>query len=90
MPFGPSGPVLRAGGAKRPKGILGDLRGFPSKEQISKDFGYFKSVASSRESWFDAVNYFLFRNLNADWYNGEYYLPGSRNIPSSRSAVRLC
>ena len=50
------------------------LKGLPSKEQISKDFGYFKSVASSRESWFDAVNYFLFRNLSADWYNGEYYI----------------
>ena len=49
------------------------FKGLPNKEQITKDFGYFKSVAANKESWFDALDYFLFRNLNGDWYNSEYY-----------------
>ena len=49
------------------------LRGVPNKEQLTKDFSYFKSVAGSKQSWFDALDYFLFRNLDGDWYKSEYY-----------------
>ena len=49
------------------------IRGLPNKEQITKDFGYFKSVAGNKESWFDALDYLLFRSLDGDWYNSEYY-----------------
>ena len=49
------------------------IRGIPNKEQLTKDFGYFKSVAGNKESWFDALDYLLFRSLDGDWYNSEYY-----------------
>ena len=45
----------------------------PNKEQLSLDFKYFKDLASSRESWFDALDYTLFRRLERDWYISEYY-----------------
>ena len=55
------------------EGFVWGFRGIPSKEQLSLDFKYFKDVATSRESWFDALDYLLFRNLEQDWYNSEYY-----------------
>ena len=48
-------------------------KGLPNGTQLSKDFGYFKSVVNSKDSWFDALDYLLFRNLSGDWYNSEYY-----------------
>ena len=45
----------------------------PNKEQLSLDFKYFKDLATSRESWFDALDYLMFRNLDREWYKSEYY-----------------
>ena len=55
------------------EGFTWGFRGIPSKHQLSLDFKYFKDVATSRESWFMALDYLFFRNLEQDWYNSEYY-----------------
>ena len=58
---------------RQDEGFTWGFRGIPSKEQFSLDFKYFKEVATSRESWFGALDYLLFRNLERDWYTSEYY-----------------
>ena len=66
----------RPGENRQAEGNPWGLKGLPNKEQITKDFSYFKSVATGKESWFDALDYLLFRNLDrvdGDWYNSEYY-----------------
>ena len=55
------------------EGFVWGFRGIPSKEQLSLDFKYFKEVATSRESWFDALDYLIFRNLDREWFKSEYY-----------------
>ncbi len=55
------------------EGWLLGITGLPSGEQLSKDFGYFKSVAGDREAWFEALDYVLFRNLEPDWHRSEFY-----------------
>ena len=66
--------AYRRPGENRPdEGHPGGLKGLPNKEQLTKDFAYFKSVASGKQSWFDALDYVLFRNLEGDWYNSQYY-----------------
>ena len=55
------------------EGFVWGFRGIPNKEQFRLDFKYFKEVASSRESWFDALDYLIFRNLDPEWYTSEYY-----------------
>ncbi|MDA1218249.1 MAG: TIGR03663 family protein [Chloroflexi bacterium] len=42
-------------------------------EELSRDFAFFRDIASSREAWQKALNYILFRDLERDWYNSEYY-----------------
>jgi hypothetical protein len=42
-------------------------------EELKKDFGFFKSVATDRQSWFGAMDYVIFRQLEGDWYKSEYY-----------------
>ena len=42
-------------------------------EELNKDFSYFKSVATDRPSWFGALDYIIFRNLEGDWYKSEFY-----------------
>jgi len=63
----------RPGENRQDEGHPWGFKGLPSKTQITKDFEYFKSVATSRQSWFDALDYLFFRNLSGDWYNSEYY-----------------
>ncbi len=63
----------RPGENRQHEGSLWGIRGLPGKEQLTKDFSYFKSVASSRQSWFDALDYLLYRRLDADWYSSQYY-----------------
>ena len=66
--------AYRRPGEDRPtEGSPWGIKGLPNKAQITKDFVYFKSVAANKESWFDALDYILFRNLSGDWYNSEYY-----------------
>ena len=55
------------------EGSTWGFRGIPSKEQLSLDFKYLKEVATSRESWFGALDYLIFRNLEREWYTSEYY-----------------
>ena len=55
------------------EGWLLGITGLPSEEQLSKDFSYFKSLAGDKEAWFEALDYALFRNLEADWHSSEYY-----------------
>ncbi len=45
----------------------------PGKDQVTKDFRYFKSVAVDREAWFGALDYVIFRNLDNNWYDSKYY-----------------
>jgi predicted membrane-bound mannosyltransferase len=63
----------RPGENRQDEGVLWGLRGIPSEKQVSKDFGYFKSVATDREAWFDALDYLIFRNLDANWYDSKFY-----------------
>lgn len=63
----------RPGENRQAEGNPWGLKGIPNKQQITKDFEYFKSVAASKQSWFDALDFLLFRNLSGDWYNSEYY-----------------
>ena len=63
----------RPGENRQAEGNPGGIKGLPNKYQITKDFGYFKAVASSKLSWFHALDYVLFRNLEGDWYNSKYY-----------------
>jgi len=63
----------RPGENRQDEGSLWDLKGLPSKTQLTKDFGYFKSVVNSKGSWFDTLDYLLFRNLRGDWYNSDFY-----------------
>ena len=58
---------------QREESFLG-FRGLPSKEQITKDFQYFKSVAASRQSWRDALDYWVFRRLDKQWFDAQYYI----------------
>ena len=63
----------RPGENRQAEGSLWGFRGIPNGDQLSKDFQYFRSVASSRRSWFDALDYLIFRDLNADWYDSKFY-----------------
>lgn len=42
-------------------------------EELAKDLGFFADTAISREAWRRAIDYVLFRDLNRDWYNSEFY-----------------
>jgi 4-amino-4-deoxy-L-arabinose transferase-like glycosyltransferase len=64
----------RRPGEDRPReGSFLGFRGVPNKAQISKDLGYFRSVATSRDSWNDALNYWIFRRLDDKWFDAQYY-----------------
>ena len=41
--------------------------------QLVKDFGFFGDSVSSREKWAEALDYVIFRKLDSDWYQSEYY-----------------
>lgn len=42
-------------------------------DELGKDFRYFKSVATDRDSWFGALDYLIFRNLEGAWFKSEFY-----------------
>ena len=64
----------RRPGEDRPReGSFLGFRGVPNQEQLSKDFRYFGSVATSRDSWNDALNYWIFRRLDDPWFDAQYY-----------------
>ena len=50
------------------------LKGLPNEEQFTKDVRFFKSVAGSRDSWRDGLDYLIFRRLEQPWYDSLYYV----------------
>ena len=46
----------------------------PWREEIRKDLKYFKDVATSRNSWRNVLDYWIFRDLEQDWFTGDYYI----------------
>ena len=42
-------------------------------EEIKEDFRYFKNTVTSKDAWQTALDYLLFRNLEAQWFNSEFY-----------------
>ena len=45
----------------------------PMYSQLAKDFRFFGDTVTSRDSWYDVLDYVLFRRLDKDWYSSEYY-----------------
>jgi predicted membrane-bound mannosyltransferase len=44
------------------------------KDELKKDLVFFKDVASSRVAWHSALSYWIFRDLEQDWFTGDYYV----------------
>ncbi|MCI0843979.1 MAG: TIGR03663 family protein [Chloroflexi bacterium] len=44
------------------------------KDELKKDLVFFKDVASSRGAWHSALSYWIFRDLEQDWFTGDYYV----------------
>ncbi|MBM3943300.1 MAG: TIGR03663 family protein [SAR202 cluster bacterium] len=42
--------------------------------ELSRDWRFFLDTAASPAAWHDITEYWLFRELDRDWYNSEYYL----------------
>jgi len=42
-------------------------------EEIREDFRYFKDTVTSKDAWQTALDYLLFRNLEDQWFNSEFY-----------------
>ena len=45
----------------------------PWKDEFSKDLEFFKDVVTSKEAWRNALGYWVFRDLEQDWFTGDYY-----------------
>jgi hypothetical protein len=43
------------------------------RDELKQDWVFFKNLASSREAWRSVLGYWIFRDLEQDWYNGTYY-----------------
>ena len=43
------------------------------KDEVTKDLGFFKDVATSRGAWRNVLGYWIFRDLEQDWFTGDYY-----------------
>jgi len=42
-------------------------------EELALDFRFFQESARERETWREALGYILFREIQSDWYNSEFY-----------------
>ena len=42
-------------------------------EELALDFRFFQKSARERETWREALDYILFRELQAEWYNSEFF-----------------
>ena len=51
-------------------------------EQLKKDFPFFKDTVSSRKSWKDGVDYFLFRKLEDEWWDSKFFTYISEEAPN--------
>ena len=58
---------------RQAEGSFLGFRGIPGKEQVTKDLVFFRSSATSRKIWFEALDYWLFRRLEREWYDSKYY-----------------
>ena len=58
---------------RQAEGSFWGFRGVPGKEQFSKDLGFFRDSALSRETWSNVLDYWMFRKLERDWYDAKYY-----------------
>ena len=63
----------RPGENRQDEGSFWGFRGVPGKEQFSKDLAFFRSSATSRKSWVQVMDYWLFRKLEREWYDSKYY-----------------
>jgi len=43
------------------------------RDELKKDLGFFKDVASSKGAWRSALSYWIFRDLEQDWFTGDYF-----------------
>ena len=43
------------------------------KDELKNDLGFFKDVVASKEAWRNALGYWIFRDLNTDWFTGDYH-----------------
>ena len=43
------------------------------KEELTEDLKFFKEVATRRDSWHNVLDYLVFRELDREWYQSEYY-----------------
>ena len=43
-------------------------------DELKKDLEFFKDVASSKGAWRSALSYWIFRDLEKDWFTGDYYI----------------
>jgi predicted membrane-bound mannosyltransferase len=50
-----------------------DRRAESVARELKEDFGFIKDRAASREAWKDALDYFLFRRLDAEWWDSRFY-----------------
>ena len=42
-------------------------------EELALDFRFFQESAQERKAWREALDYILFREIQADWYNSEFF-----------------
>jgi len=42
-------------------------------EELALDFRFFQESAQQRQTWREALDYILFREIQADWYNSEFF-----------------
>ena len=50
-----------------------DRKNEPMVEQLEKDFRFFKDNITRREQWKDALDYFLFRRLDFEWWDSKFF-----------------
>ncbi len=42
-------------------------------KELALDFRFFQKSARKRETWLGALDYILFREIQTDWYNSEFF-----------------
>ena len=42
-------------------------------QELKLDLEFFKSVAFQRDTWKQAINYILFRDIKSSWYSSEFF-----------------
>ena len=81
----------RPGENRKAEGKL--LGGIPSWNQLKKDFPFVKDNITSRKAWSDALDYFLYRRLDSNWWDSRFFAyissDGPPEIPSPPSPSPL-